>query len=331
MARHYSRSWEREERARARELARTRKEREKLSVLEAARAAVDEYETRVAELKSLHKQCTENVDWLRLACSLPPPPPRSLGETVRATERRNALLAPLGLPCADLRSAAAADATELESLARRHREETEEQRDLSEMALRILAKDTQAYLQVLEESPELSELTERGGQLRFAVPSVSLVECAFVPQSSAVVPGEIKSLTATGKLTSKAMPRGQFMDLYQDFICSGVLRIAREVLAVLPVHVVLVTVHSGDDGATPEPVISVILDRDGLGRLDFGRLDPSDAVETFRCRTNFKATRKSGAFQAVTRFAPGDVGALGGDASAASLMAAARVLLDQME
>ena len=37
------------------------------------------------------------------------------------------------------------------------------------------------------------------------------------------------------------MPKGEFFELYQDYVCGVVLRIANEVLAILPVESVVVT------------------------------------------------------------------------------------------
>lgn len=331
MASSYYRSFERQERARAKQLARDQKEREKRSALEAAKASVEEYEAAIAELKSLHKQSSERIDWIALASVLPPAPPALVHSAAQMRQLANSLLVPLGETPADAGSAAAADAANLSSLAAAYTEKQNEHRATSQMAFRVLAEDIEAYLQVLRGSPSLAELTERGGRLDFVVRSPRLVECSFFPLASSVVPAEIRSLTSTGKLTSKAMPRAQSLDLYQDFVCSGVLRIAREVHDLLPIDAALITVFSGDEGAEPEPIISVVIHRSGLERLDFERLDPSDAVETFMCKSNFKATRKSAAFQPIAPLSTDDASILLGTAAAVDLMKAARVLLDQLE
>jgi hypothetical protein len=41
--------------------------------------------------------------------------------------------------------------------------------------------------------------------------------------------------------------------------------------------------------------------------LDFDKLDPSDAMENFLHRGNFRASRKTGAFQPITPLTPGDI------------------------
>jgi hypothetical protein len=56
-----------------------------------------------------------------------------------------------------------------------------------------------------------------------------------------------------------------------------------------------------------QPVLSAAMTRASVAQLDFDRLDPSDAVESFLHRGDFKATRKSEAFQPITPLTPADV------------------------
>ncbi len=56
-----------------------------------------------------------------------------------------------------------------------------------------------------------------------------------------IVPKQRKALLKSGKLSVKDMPVGKFNELYQDYVCSCVLGTARDVLALLPVDVVIVS------------------------------------------------------------------------------------------
>jgi hypothetical protein len=83
-----------------------------------------------------------------------------------------------------------------------------------------------------------------------------------------------------------------------------VLRIAREVFSLLPLNTVLVTAYvEGTDGATgascDQAVQSTVFDRTKFQELQHDRLDPSEAVEGFLHRGDFKASRRSGAFQPI--------------------------------
>jgi hypothetical protein len=56
-----------------------------------------------------------------------------------------------------------------------------------------------------------------------------------------------------------------------------------------------------------QPVLSVFMPRAVVARLDFDRLDASDAMENFQHRGDFKASRKLEAFPPITSLTPADV------------------------
>jgi len=108
------------------------------------------------------------------------------------------------------------------------------------------------------------------------------------------------------------MPKARFHEIYQDYVCGCMLRVAREVLAMLPVDTVLITASADildtRTGQTSEqPVLSAVMARAVIASLDFDKIDPSDAMENFLHRGNFRASRKAGAFQPITPLTPADV------------------------
>ena len=56
-----------------------------------------------------------------------------------------------------------------------------------------------------------------------------------------IIPAEVKALTTSEKVSVKPMPKGRFTKFIMDYLCGCVLRVAREVFALLPVETVLVT------------------------------------------------------------------------------------------
>jgi hypothetical protein len=90
------------------------------------------------------------------------------------------------------------------------------------------------------------------------------------------------------------------------------LRVAREVFAMLPVETLLVTaladlLDSRTGHTAEQPVLSAAMPRTIIARLNFEHLDSSEALENFRHRGDFKASRKSGVFQPITPLTPADV------------------------
>jgi len=108
------------------------------------------------------------------------------------------------------------------------------------------------------------------------------------------------------------MPKARFQEIYQDYVCGCVLRLAREMFALLPVdNVILTATVDGIDSRTGHvaelPVLSVAATRTEIEHLDFERLDPSDAVENFQHRGDVMTSRKSGGFVPIIPLSPADI------------------------
>jgi hypothetical protein len=91
------------------------------------------------------------------------------------------------------------------------------------------------------------------------------------------------------------------------------LRVTREVFAFLPaVEILLITaladLFDSSTGKTQEnAVVSAVIHRAVVATLDFERLDPSDAIDSFQHRGDFRATRKSGAFLPIVPITPSEI------------------------
>jgi len=190
--------------------------------------------------------------------------------------------------------------------------EKSEQEKLKNLAFRILAKEHKAYIEALVEFSPLREISDLGSLLHFTVHSATLIECEMKVNNTKTIPTEVKTLTASGKISIKAMPKGRFHEIYQDYVCGCMLRVAREVFAMLPVETVLVTasadlLDSRTGHTAVQPVLSAAMPRAVIARLNFEQLDSSEALDNFRHRGDFKATRKSGVFQPITPLTPDDI------------------------
>ncbi len=175
---------------------------------------------------------------------------------------------------------------------------------LRSLAHRVLTGDPDAYETTLLELSSFGEMSALGSALEFGFPGPTLLECTVVVNGLDAIPVESKSLTAAGKVSTKPMPKARFHEIYQDHVCSCVLRLAREVFALLPVADVIVTarvrmVDSATGHEVERPVLSVAIPRQGLDALDFARLDPSDSMANFRCRGDAMVSRKSGDFVTI--------------------------------
>ena len=315
---------QRETKKALRELQRRAEELEKLSAIEQARLEVDTYEKHLEVLLSVHKEQGDTWDWIKLASSLAPLPPQPTSlHGFKARQR--ALVTPADQQQTAERSVIAGrdlDHTLSRNAAALHARQMAEWEEITSLAKRILAGDHKAYMEALVELSPLAELVDLGSSIHFTVHTDQLIGCELKVNGKHAIPAEHKTLTATGKLSTKTMPKSRFHEIYQDYVCGCMLRVAREVFAVLPVNTLLITaladVFDLRTGRTKEqPVLSAVMPRAVVTKLAFDYLEPSNAMESFQRRGDFRASRISEAFQPIIPLRPDDL-ATGGDGKTTS-------------
>ncbi len=298
------RKQQRESQKRLRELERQSKEHAKLSAIEQARLEVETYESGLEVLLSVHKEQGEVWDWIKFATTLPPHSPRRFS--------RHELKAKQSAEQQAIDQARAQDEGEYQESLQAHAAEMAEWEKMKAIARRILDGEHKAYTEALVEFSALAEISDLGSSVHFTVHNVKLLESRLKVNGRQAIPADLKTLTSTGKVSVKPMPKARFHEIYQDYVCGCVLRVAREIFALLPVDTVLVTASAdaldSQTGQTVEqPVLSVAVFRAIIGRLDFEQLDPSDAMVNFTRRGDFKASRKSGEFERIAPLTPADL------------------------
>jgi hypothetical protein len=306
---------QRDAQRRLRELELQAKEQAKRSAIEQAKIEVETYENGLEVLLSVHKEQGEVWDWIKLATALPPHSPRKYARHELRAKQHAELRQCLGSDqeCDEsIKKAGIQDEQELQEALQTHTKEMAEWEDMKSFAQRILDGELKAYTEALSEFSGLAEISDLGSSVHFTVHNAKLIESSLKVKGQNVVPAEVKSVTAAGKLSVKAMPSLRFHEIYQDYVCGCVLRVAREVFAVLPVEMVLITalvdmIDSSTGQMVAQPVLSVAVPRVAIGQLDFEHLDPSDSIENFLHRGDAKASRKSGEFERITPLAPDDL------------------------
>jgi len=298
---------EREARKRHIELERRIKERAKLSALEDARLEVEAHENAVEVLLSVHKEQSAPIDWAKFAAALRPHQPVRSGRHEFAAVLRHGIAdlenaGEIGSGAAE--QARVLDEREYQASRESYEGELAEWERMRMLAKRVLSGQAGAYSEAISEFSSLGEIAHLGSSIHFTVHSPKLVDCVLTVNGRETIPAEVKVLTTAGKLSVKAMPKARFHEIYQDYVCGCVLRLAREVLALLPVDQVLVTASvKGADARTGQPadvpVLSAAISREAVDRLDCERLDPSDSMDNFRHRGDVKASRKGGEFVAI--------------------------------
>lgn len=300
---------ERNSHRRQRELERQHKEYARMEALEQAAYEVEVYENHVEVLLSVHKDCGDVINWKSLLNSVEPREP-SLDVTAEAaasdalaTYAPNFLARLLRLEARQRRALSrkveegkAEDLRRFQTAHSDWRQAHANWADERELAHRIISGDKQAKLDAIEAFEPFTEIAHLGSGIELIVHESGLVEARLAIHGTHVIPSEIKSLLKSGKLSTKAMPIGRFNELHQDYVCSCALRVGRELLAILPDDLVMVTaldnVLNSSTGHLEElPILSVAFSRNTLDSLNLDAIDPSEAMKNFVHSMAFKKTQ----------------------------------------
>ena len=301
-----SSSWEREARRRQRELEQQRKELARMQELEKAQFEVSEFENYIDIVRSIHKDCAESWNWQEIKSSAPPeePQPQQKNEMKaqkafndyapsvvdkifrRIEKRKSALLR-------EIKKAKETDAIEHKQAHDEYLETYREWKTLTQIANEIYSGNAGVFIEAIKVANPFKEIEQIGSSVDFSVISGDMIECNLSVHDEKVVPKEEKSLLKSGKLSVKQIPTSRFYEVYQDYVCGCVLRIARELFALLPLDMALINAHSRllntKTGHIEDmPILSVLIPRKTLESLDFDAIDPSDSMNNFVHKMSFK-------------------------------------------
>jgi hypothetical protein len=335
-------SLEREALRRQKALERELKESAKLSALEQARLQVEQYQNQLDVLLTVHKDQSTPVDWLGLASCLCPHPPLFLPKHELASLLQVARQWDAPMPLREGAGSAFAAAGQRQDVHEHrlaqsaHVEDIEIWQQWRELARRVLNGDIEAYTQAINSlAGSLAEISNLGSSLGVEVFDRATAICNLMVKGRDTIPTGIMSLTAGGKLSVRPMPKAKFHEIYQDYVCSCVLRLGREVFSMLPVNTLILTASVNDDEGTVRhgevAVLSIMVHRDEFTSLDFDHLDPSDTIEFFPHRGDVKVSRKSDSFVAVIPFTEADLPAVrSGNATVSSILGHIRRMRDEV-
>lgn len=324
-----SRSIERGRQQRERQRLREYKGHSKRVELADSADAVARYEEYIEALTSVHRETTNDyVDWRSMAEEVadpaPPRPPRKSSQHENAALEALAAYSPGVLDRMLKRTAKRQESLELAVAEAAQRDEKAQKeamdahrRKLAEydqaladaaveraLATRVLSGDVKALEDVIKRLKPFSDMGDFGSSVSLEVVapdgSTAGVDSVQVTATirvfgKTVLPSEGRSLLKSGKLSVKKLSASQFNEIHQDYVCGCVLRIANELLTILPVRGVIVSatdemLNSATGHIEDAPVLSLYAPRDTMERLNLRSVDPSDALSGFIHRMSFKKT-----------------------------------------
>ena len=264
-------------------------------VQEQAKYEVDLFENQCELVQSIHKECDEPVDWSSIIHS---PPPFQLGEI--GPKEKEALHNYNSYKPGFFDRMFSKDEDKFSQLSQQIQlaklEDEKDYREWEELynfAEDVLSGDIEAYFKVLKEMDPLGDLSEFGSGFEFSTDDPSYLEVEFDVQSKTIIPTMEKKLTKTGKLSVKQMSKTRYFELMQNYVCSSILRIARDLFSLLPLKTVYI--HAYDDRLNTETghnerllILSIKIDQTILEDLNFETIQCSDAMNNFPHHMKFR-------------------------------------------
>ncbi len=313
------RAAERDAKRRQRELERQQKQYEKMQELEQAAYEVEVYENHIEVIQSIHKECSPTIDWNKIALSKQPTEPQKsnhneaearesldaykpgfIDRIFKREEKKRTILSQ------KVNEAISTDETHYKSRVSKWEKETEEWKESVAIAKALLDGKAEAKIEAIENLQPFSEISNLGSSLSISVYGNGILEATINVHGIEIVPSETKSLLKSGKLSVKNMPKGRFNEIYQDYVCSCVLRVGNELFSAIPDGLVVVTavdelLNSQTGHLEEAPILSVAVSRSTMESLNLEAIDPSDSMINFKHNMSFKKTK---GFDRVERIDP---------------------------
>ena len=297
---------ERESRRIQREHERRRKQLEKMEALEQAKFTVDEYENYIEVIQSMHKDCNQAISWKEISNLEQPIKPEPSDYRERKAIKKKDNYSPSFFDKLfklenkkikklenEILEAKTIDERENRYDLNKYEKEYDEWKKSTEIASRVLSGDQEAYYEVIKEMSPFEEIENVGSSIGFHAVNKDFVVCGLNIFKDTVIPKEERKLLKSGKLSIKELSVSKFNTIYQDYVCSAVLRVAREVFALLPIEKVIVNaiveaVDTSTGNLENAVVLSVLMPRKTMNIINFDMIDPSDSMNNFVYNMNFK-------------------------------------------
>lgn len=306
---------DRESKRKQRELDKRYKLREKMEELAQAQYDVEVFENYIEQIQSLHKEGSELINWLKLKNEEAPLEPKLEYTKMIQAEFRFNTFKPNFLHkifnmteskkkslLKNIETSKVIDEQAYEQSLINYRQTYQEWLEQVNLAERVLNKEEKALIEVIEEMNPFKEIHDLGTSLEIMFKE-NILYIELNVHSQNIIPNKVKSLLKSGKLSVKDMPKSLYNELYQDYVCSAILRVAREIFAILTIEEIIITakdelLNKSTGHEELLPIVSVLISKQKFESLNLNLIDSSDSMTNFIHNMDFK---KASGFKAVER------------------------------
>lgn len=306
-------------RAAERDAARRHKAEIKDQISSDSAQAVAAWENFLESLVKVHANLAERIDWRAMASKPRPPEPVIGDANQRAAHNALANFKPGAFDAFrggskklrqrlenDVSIAPETDARAYAEATAAHQAAMVEWEADTGLARRLIEGDVEATKTVINEMQAGMQGDGYIGTQIFYHIEPNYLHATPIVHGIDVIPAYRRKQLSSGRLSETKMPVGELNELYQDYVSSVALKVAGDLLHILPIEEVYVTceaemVNKQTGHKEKTPILSVQVVRSTFAKLNLSNLDPSDAMGNFRHNMAFK---RAHGFSRVEQLAP---------------------------
>lgn len=167
--------------------------------------------------------------------------------------------------------------------------------EMMSIASGVKKYDNQSFIYAINFFKPFQDLKEYGSDISCSNIG-SKLSVDFYVHSESVIPNTTKQILRKGlEVKEDFIAPSRFNEIYQDYVCSCILRIGKEIFALLPINEVLINgkgnlLNKATGNYEEQTIVSVLIEKSKIDNLNFDLLDPSDSMTNFQHNMNFKKT-----------------------------------------
>jgi len=288
-------------------VVRSIREQEKRQQREEAFESVNKYEDYIKKITSLHKECCKILDWSILARTEKPIKPIYVNVNAKLALKRFKEFKPNFLekifPLLEKRKKKILynkiyekRIKDKEIYKKKYLEfesKYKEWKELIEIANNVIIGNKKVYKKIIDKFTSFSKIDFLCESLEIKIDDIDYFDVYVKVYDEQIIPKKIYKLTQTGRLSIKEISVSKLNELYNEYVCSCIFRIVREIFAVLPIKIVylhiLKDILNTIIGKLEEKVIiSVVFEREKLKDINFDLIYPPDSIKNFISNVNYK-------------------------------------------